>query len=397
MRITFVLPWTGLQGGIRVIATHAQRLAQRGHAVNIVSTPQTFTAKQTLKSLLRGTGWPHPEPSYFDNLTLPHRVLDTARPVTDDDVPDADVVIATYYTTARGVLSLSPAKGAKAIFIQGYEVNPGQRIPALDASWRMPMHKILISHGLRDRARDQFGDSSVSHVPNSVDVALFHAPKRTKQLLPTVGLLYSTVRTKGCRVSMAALERIAEAAPGLRIICFGAEPVSWRLPLPARAEFHLRPAQHRLRELYAQCDVWLCGSHAEGFHLPPLEAMACRCPVVSTRVGGPLDTVEEGVNGHLVAVGDAQTLADQALRVLTLSQPDWAAMSDAAHATAAHYTWDDANYHFEQALELAIERRRRGDFAPRQQAAIMTQWDERVDRRSEVRPACIRNTEEPSS
>lgn len=393
MKVTFVLPWTGLQGGIRVIATHAQHLAQRGHAVHVVSMPQTFTAKQTLKSLLRGAGWPHPEPSYFDGLTLTHRVLDRARPVTDDDVPEADVVIATYYTTARGVLALSPAKGAKAIFIQGYEVDPGQRIPAMEASWRMPMHKIVISHGLRERALDQFGDSLVSHVPNSVDTALFHAPKRGKQPLPTVGLLYSTVRTKGCRVSMAALERIAAALPGLRVISFGAEPVSWRLPLPAGAEFHLRPAQHSLRELYAQCDIWLCGSYAEGFHLPPLEAMACRCPVVSTRVGGPLDTVEEGANGHLVAVGDAQALADRALRVLALSQSDWAAMSDAAHATATRYTWDDANHRFEQAMELAIERQRRGDFAPRQQATIPLLS---VGKRFETGLARTHNTEESS-
>lgn len=370
MKVTFVLPWTGLQGGIRVIATHAQRLAQRGHEVQVVSMPQTFTAKQTLKSLLRGVGWPHPEPSYFDGLSLSHRVLDTARPVTDADVPDADVVIATYYTTAHGVLSLSPAKGAKAIFVQGYEVDPGQCIPAMDASWRMPMHRIVISRGLRERALNQFGDALVSHVPNSVDTTLFHAPTRGKQPVPTVGLLYSTVRTKGCRVSMAALTRAAAALRGLRVVCFGAEPVSWRLALPPGAEFHLRPAQHRLRELYAQCDVWLCGSHAEGFHLPPLEAMACRCPVVSTSVGGPLDTVEEGINGHLVDIGDVDALADRALRVLSLSPSDWAAMSNAAQATATRYTWDDANSRFEQALELAIKRRRRGDFAPRQQASM---------------------------
>ena len=36
--------------------------------------------------------------------------------------------------------------------------------------------------------------------------------------------------------------------------------------------------------------------------------MACRCPVVSHRVGGSVDIIEEGINGHLVDIGDADGL-----------------------------------------------------------------------------------------
>ena len=132
--------------------------------------------------------------------------------------------------------------------------------------------------------------------------------------------------------------------------------------LPSFAEFHYRPPQDKLRELYAQCDVWLCGSTREGFHLPPLEAMACRCPVVSTRVGGPEDIIEEGSNGHLVNPGDEDALANRLLRVLSLPPAEWRKMSDAAYATATRFTWDDATDLLEKALELAIERHKRGDF-----------------------------------
>jgi glycosyltransferase involved in cell wall biosynthesis len=94
--------------------------------------------------------------------------------------------------------------------------------------------------------------------------------------------------------------------------------------------------------LYASCDVWLCGSYSEGFHLPPLEAMACRCPVVSTSVGGPVDVIEPGRNGYLAPVGDAAALGDRLLDVLRLTNPQWRAMSDAALGTATRYTWGDA-------------------------------------------------------
>jgi glycosyltransferase involved in cell wall biosynthesis len=369
MKITFVLPHAGLQGGIRVIAIYAERLRARGHDVTVVSTPQVFTLRRKLKSLALGLGLPKPEPSYFDRTTVRHHILEADRSVTDSDVPDGDVVLATYFTTAPGVLELSPRKGAKAIFIQNYEMEEGKPNAQLDLSWRMPMHKITISKWLVDLARDTFGDTVVSHVPNSVDVEQFHAPVRGKQRVPTVGLLYNPFSLKGMPTSLEALGRLAAEFPQLRVISFGARQPTSGLPLPRSAEFHYRPPQDALRQLYAECDVWMCGSNVEGFHLPPLEAMACRCPVVSTRVGGPLDIIEEGVNGHLVDVKDAEALAARVSRVLSLSEDSWKAMSDAAYRTATHFSWDQATGLFEEALRFAIERSHRGDFASANRAS----------------------------
>jgi glycosyltransferase involved in cell wall biosynthesis len=361
MRVTFVLPYAGLQGGLRVIGTYADRLQRRGHEVLAISTPEAIRMRSKLKSLLLGHGLPERQPSYFDGTDVVHRVLDTVRPVTDRDVPDADVVIATYYTTAPGVLRLSPSKGAKAIFIQNYEVEEGKPNPALDATWRMPMHKITISKWLVDLARDKFGDAIVSHVPNSVDTQRFHAEPRGKGPVPTVGLLYNTFSLKGLDTSLAALKQVGSAKPSLRVISFGAEKADFRFPLPRSTEFFHRPAQDMLRNLYAQCDVWMCGSNVEGFHLPPLEAMACRCPVVSTKVGGPVDIIKDGVNGFLVNVKDYEALAERVLRVLNMPENEWRRMSDAAYHTATSFSLDEATDLFEEALKLAISRSQRGE------------------------------------
>lgn len=366
MKITFVLPFSSLHGGIRVLAIYADRLQKRGHQVTVVSTPFTMPVRRKVKSLVLGRGWPSgkSQPSHFDGIEVEQYVLDKERPVVDADVPDADVVVATYYPTAYGVLNLSRAKGAKAFFIQNYEHEAGKQNQILDATWRMPLHKIVISKWLDKIAREKFGDEFVSHVPNSVDLDQFHAAPRKKGSVPTVGLLYATSWMKGCRTSFKALKQVAAALPSLRIVSFGAERPGFDLRLPENTEFHYRPPQEQLRDLYARCDVWLCGSAREGFHLPPLEAMACRCPVVSTRVGGPLDIVEEGVNGHLVDIGDVHGLSDRLLRVLSLPLPEWKKMSDAAYSTATQFTWDDATDLFEKALELTIERDKCAESSP---------------------------------
>ena len=365
MRITFVLPFAGLQGGMRVIAIYADRLKRRGHDVFVVSTPLNLPLKTKVKSFLLGHGWPgmRREPSHFDGVQVRHRILNRIRSVVDTDVPDADVVLATFFTTARGVYQLSPAKGAKAIFIQNYEQEEGKPNPRLDESWRMPMHKITISKWLVQLAREKFGDDIVSHVPNSVDLDQFSAPPRSKRSEPTVGLLYNSFSLKGLNNSLKALSQVAAVVPSLHVVSFGAEQPRLRLPLPPNAEFHYRPPQDMLKHLYAKCDVWLCGSNVEGFHLPPLEAMACRCPVVSTLVGGPMDIIEDGVNGYLVPLKDVDALADRLLRVLRLPEPEWKQMSEAAYRTATRFTWDDASDMFENALDFAIERSKRGDLS----------------------------------
>jgi glycosyltransferase involved in cell wall biosynthesis len=100
----------------------------------------------------------------------------------------------------------------------------------------------------------------------------------------------------------------------------------------------------------------LCASRSEGFGLPLLEAMACRTPVVSTRVGGATDLIEEGREGYVVDVEDSEGLARRLVQVLSLDEPAWRVMSDAAFATATGYTWDDATDLFEAGLFEAMAR-----------------------------------------
>lgn len=359
MRVTFVLPYAGLTGGNRVLSIYASRLHKRGHDVLVVShPPEKPRLLRRLKWVVSGRVSPaEPATSFFDDLMVPHRVLEAARPVTDDDVPDADVVLATYWKTALGVAGLSSRKGAKAILLQGYETSPGRWEAAIDEAWQLPLHKIVVSKWLVELARDRFGDSNVHYVPNSVDTNQFHAPARGKQKTPTVGMLYSTLHLRGVDVSLAALEKLKTQVGNLRVVAFGAEPISARLALPEWVEFHYFPPQNQLRLLYGQCDVWLCGSRREGFHLPMLEAMACRCPVVSTRIGGPADTIEEGVNGFLVDVEDPTMLAKRLSEVLALSDEGWRRLSDAALATAIRYSWDDATDLLENAFRDVIRSR----------------------------------------
>lgn len=60
--------------------------------------------------------------------------------------------------------------------------------------------------------------------------------------------------------------------------------------------------------VYQALDAFVLSSLTEGVPLTVLEAMASRCPVVATRVGGIPEIIEDGKTGFLVESGDVKSL-----------------------------------------------------------------------------------------
>lgn len=352
MKITFVSPPPNPSGGIRVIAIHAANLKAMGHHVTVVapSLPGP-SVRDRLRSLFRSVPLPQQDvPTPYDEEAAPFRSLPHSGPVTDEDVPDADVVIATWWETAPWVAALSRRKGRKYYFVQGHEVFSPIPFERGAATYRLPLQKITVAGWLTDTMRDTYGDPTAITVPNAVDHDRFHAPLRDRDSPPTVGFLYGPVPVKGTDLAIAAVTALRARLPDLRVLTFGAEPPVDALPLPLWVQFHLRPSQEQIRQLYTRCDAFLMASREEGFGMTVTEALACRCPITASRTGCAPDLIRDGVNGWLTDVGDVPAMTDSLYRILTAPADQWRAMSDAAYAAVAGYSWEDASGRFEAAL-----------------------------------------------
>lgn len=360
MRIAFILPTADMGGGIRVVGIYARLLSGKGHDVRLLSPPpMAIPLRRKIKSWLSGSGWPGipAQKSHLDGSGLNHRILDQWRPVTDKDLQDGDVVIATWWETAEWVSALAEKKGAKVYFIQGHEIFPHLPVTRSQATYRLPLHKIVIAPWLKQVMSTQYGDDVVDVVPNCVDTDQFFATVRGKQPVPTVGFLYHTLPSKGLDIVLAALGIVRQRIPNLQIVSFGGERPRPDLPLPEGTEFFHLPPQDQLRVLYARCDVWVAAGRTEGFGLPAMEAMACRTPVVATQ------TVKSGWDGVRVAKDDVMGFADGVEWVLTRSDEEWRELSSHALATISASSWEESAKLFERALMRACERAKRGEIA----------------------------------
>ena len=358
MRVSFVIYRPNLSGGARVTAKHAQMLKAAGHEVFVTglgkSKPDLLSRIRGLRhgKLLKETV---PDPQHFISAGVDVNMIDYEDSIEAHHLPDADIVIATFWRTAEWVAKLPSENGKKVYFIQSHEIFPYFPEERVRATYRMPMHQIAISEWVSRTMEQEYGNPKPDVVPNSADFDTFSAPEREKNKKPRVGILYAPSSVKGFDVARDAIEIVRRTIPELNVVSFGSTEPTDDLPLPESCEFHFRPPQSKIRDIYASCDAWIVGSRVEGFHLPPIEAMACRTPVISTRVGGPEDIIQDGVNGFLVEVEDVDSLAAKTIELLHASDEKWRAMSEAAFRTAHSYTWQDAGDRFEKALLRAMK------------------------------------------
>jgi glycosyltransferase involved in cell wall biosynthesis len=188
------------------------------------------------------------------------------------------------------------------------------------------------SRNLATKWASWIGTPQTIHMwPNPIDVRRFQPPPGS---LPRDGarVLYvgRLQRLKGVLVLADAIPRILAAHPGARVRLVGADTMSGPdstsmqahlqalLPDLARARVEFVEAVHRdaLPSELTRATVCVVPSYYENFPYTLVEAMACGCAVVCSRVGGMPEIVEDNRSGLLVPPGDPAALAEAVAALL---------------------------------------------------------------------------------
>jgi glycosyltransferase involved in cell wall biosynthesis len=138
------------------------------------------------------------------------------------------------------------------------------------------------------------------------------------------------------------IKAVLEQVPGTRLAVVGDGPARedferYFAGTPAKFVGYLKGQD--LSEAYASADMFVFPSALETFGLVVVEAMAAGLPVVSSRVGGVRDVVQEGVTGYTFDVNDIGGMVE-GVRQIASSRARITEMGKAARAFAETQSWD---------------------------------------------------------
>ncbi|MBU0715904.1 MAG: glycosyltransferase family 4 protein [Verrucomicrobia bacterium] len=164
----------------------------------------------------------------------------------------------------------------------------------------------------------------IADIPNGFDVATFSpgAPEDRPALRQKLGLpaaiLYAYSgklnRGKGLERFLRVWERFAANHPEVHLILIGSgrgqhlscEQALWTFVREHNLEASITFTGYVdvVQDYLHATDIFVFPSESEAQGLSVLEALACKVPVIASRIPGIMDMVTDGVNGRLVEVRD---------------------------------------------------------------------------------------------
>ncbi|MBI1755471.1 glycosyltransferase family 4 protein [Candidatus Azambacteria bacterium] len=281
MRITFFASHLKVSGGERVILTYANLLARRGHEVRVVVRSRHAWRRHIANLLCLPPRWIR---------DFKARIVRVAH-FEEHAIPDGDIIVASPLYSVFLVQSYSRKKGIKFHLSQHDErLYHGTKEEA-DRAYRLPLKKIVVSTWLKEVFKKEYGQDA-ELLLNTIDRNLF-SPVKAKRTDSSIRilLLHHEYAWKGTKEGVEVVGKLKERFPEVKLVLFGAREK--HIDFPYDEYYHNLP-QEKLAWLYSGSDIFLCPSWDEGFGLPSLEAMACKCAVVTYDNGGSRDFAFDG-------------------------------------------------------------------------------------------------------
>jgi len=197
----------------------------------------------------------------------------------------------------------------------------------------------------------------VDVVPNGVDAAPFDALEhadlsefRAQWARPEERIVFFVgrlVHEKGVHLLVEAVPRIVAEIPQTRVIIAGAGEMSdclkrraWELGVADKVLIAGFVSDSDRDRLFKVADVAVFPSLYEPFGIVALEAMAARCPVVASSMGGLSEVVQHDVNGATVYPDNVESLAWGLLHTLRYPDRAQARAAVAYRMVKEEYGWD---------------------------------------------------------
>jgi glycosyltransferase involved in cell wall biosynthesis len=200
-----------------------------------------------------------------------------------------DFIIATSWPTSYFVNSLNIKDKSKVYLIQSIETRSWNNIELALNSYKLDLFKICIAQWIYNEVQliikpnESYNLISNMILNPWINFDYFYPEKNDQPKEQYIFMLYWTKKIKWFAVWLEVFNNLKAQYPNLKLVLFWIK--KWiNIPNDDRIIFYKQPNIDLLRNLYNNATIFLSTSTHEWFHLPPLEAMACKTAVVWTNV-----------------------------------------------------------------------------------------------------------------
>ena len=315
LHVVYLLGHVSVCGGVKILFEHANELVKQGLRVSLLSH--------------------FPQPDWFsitaDYLQVPFGI-ELARGIPHD----TDVIVATYWDQLSACVEACIAP--VVYFEQGdfhlwdWATVDTAKKDLIYRLYQLPSHIITCSETGAKKIQEIFHREAL----------VFHNALNDQVFFPKV----SDPRefdVLGVGSEHSAFKRIPDISEACQIVRDKGFNVQFKWvtqhpPVKPLGKVVVNPPQPQLGEEYRQGWIYVCASEYETFPLPPLEAMACGTPVITSPNDGVKAYGVDGENCLFFPTGKTTALAEKIILLLE-NQELYHRLQQQGYQTAARFKW----------------------------------------------------------
>jgi glycosyltransferase involved in cell wall biosynthesis len=324
MKINYTMLGYAKTGGVIALTTIMNMLSQRGHQISVTLrdghidwlSPEIkqiaavdFHYRMSLLAV-RGLNGFYSRILNKQMYLYLYRTLDILENLT----PECDINVATHSLSAFPVLR--SGKGIPFYHMQHFEVlfSSDHHIKAMsNETYYLPLKKIANSLWLKSQVEGKT-EGDIPVINPAIEHEIFKPRADKTRGLKRIVCYGSNIDWKGFSDALDAMKLVFKKRRDIEWVVFGlSHPKLQHSEAPYK--FMKDISNEQLAELYSSAHVVICPSWYESFPLPPIEAMACGAPVVSTRIGTE-DYCFHEHNCLVVPPRDPHAMSEAILRLL---------------------------------------------------------------------------------
>ena len=297
LNITYVMTWTGVCGGSKIILEHANKLSNRGHKITLIShdtRPDWFPLEKKVQFIQ--VPWEE---------------------ILCEQIPkETDVIVATYW---REIYECVEQRIAPVVYFEQGDFHLFD-LEKLDKRTYDYINKQLktinfiytVSSFAKKKLHEIY-DVDATVIPNAVDDKVFYYKPHKENAIPNITIIGS---------EEAKFKRIQNIIDALNIIKQNGYKfnLNWITPTEPKKNKDLKPIinppQIVIGNTLRKTDIYICASMYESFCLPVLEAMTCGAAIITTDNGGNMDFIKPNKNALIIKKDNINDIVQKVEKIL---------------------------------------------------------------------------------